>query len=85
VNVVPWRKLGLAEPRVDAADAPMGFAITRPVYSHHGATTRFQYTVAAVAGAGGKKIPPFVEQEICSLEKGSNGWRLLRCKLTDIR
>jgi hypothetical protein len=59
----------------------MAFFITRPVYSGSTATAWFQYSVAAVMGADGQHIPPFVERELCTLEKRAGAWRLTGCKL----
>jgi hypothetical protein len=80
----PWKNLGLAEPQIGAPNSPMGFFITRPVYSGAGANAYYQYSVGPVAAPNGKKISPFVEQELCTLEKDANGWHLVRCKMTAI-
>jgi hypothetical protein len=81
----PWKKLGLAEPRIGTSDSPMGFFITRPIYSGTSAKASFQYSVASVAAAGGKRIPPFAERDLCTLEKDAAGWHLIRCKLMGVR
>lgn len=81
----PWQKLGVAEPLIGTPGSPMGFFVTRPVYSRSGAKAWFQYNVASVAAAGGKNILPFVERELCTLEKDADGWHLTRCKLSAIR
>ncbi|HTT83589.1 MAG TPA: hypothetical protein VMF67_08905 [Rhizomicrobium sp.] len=81
----PWKNLGVAPPQTPTSGAPMGFFVTRPVYSNAGARAWFQYSVTAVTGADGKKIPPFVERDLCLLEKDADGWHVTRCKLTSIR
>jgi len=80
----PWQKLGLAEPRIEVPNSPMEFFITRPTYSATSASAYYQYRVGPVAMPNGKKISRFVEQELCTLEKGANGWHLIRCKMTAI-
>jgi len=79
-----WKKLGLADPMIGTPNSPIGFFITRPVYSPTGASAYFQYSVAAVSDSNGKKIAPYIEQELCTLEKDAGGWHLIRCKLTAI-
>jgi hypothetical protein len=81
----PWKKLGVAEPLIGKPGSPMGFFVTRPIYFDSGAKAWFQYNVAAVGTANGKNIPPFVERELCTLEKDADGWHLTRCKLSVIR
>jgi hypothetical protein len=76
----PW-KLGLAEPRTGTSGSPMGFFITRPIYTGTSAKALFQYSVAT----DGTRIPPFVEHELCCLEKDAAGWHLIRCKLMGVR
>jgi len=79
-----WGKIHLATPAIGATNSPIGFFITRPVYSRTGASAYFQYSVAAVSGSNGTKIAPFIEQQLCTLEKDAAGWHLIRCKLTAI-
>ncbi len=80
----PWKKLDLAEPSIGTQASPIGFFVTRPVYSTAGASAWFQYSVGPVATAGGKQIAPFIEQELCVLDRHADGWHLIRCKMTAI-
>ena len=79
-----WEKLGLAPPLIGTPNSPMGFFITRPAYSATGASAYFQYSVAPVSAPDGSKLSPFIEQELCTLEKHAEGWHLVRCKMTAI-
>lgn len=76
-----WGELGLAAPPIGRADSPMGFIITRPVYTASGASTYFQYSVVAIPADNGKQISPFLERKLCTLEKRAGGWHLIGCKL----
>jgi hypothetical protein len=84
VEDCPWGKLHLATPTIGTPDSAMGFFISRPVFSATGASAYFQYSVAPIATADGKKIPPFLERELCTLEKEADRWHLTGCKLTSI-
>jgi hypothetical protein len=79
-----WKKLGLADPMIGTPNSPIGFFITRPVYTATGASAYFQYSVATVSAPNGKAIAPYVEEELCTLEKDAVGWHLIRCKLMAI-
>ena len=79
-----WEKLGLAPPLIGTPNSPMRFFITRPAYSATGASAYFQYSVAPVSAPDGSKLSPFIEQELCTLEKHAEGWHLVRCKMTAI-
>lgn len=77
----PWQKLGLAAPQIGTSSSPLGFFITRPVYSGSRAKASYEYSAAAIRSAGGSTIPPFVERENCTLVKDAGGWRLISCDL----
>jgi hypothetical protein len=78
----PWKKLGLAEPRIGTPASPMAFFITRPAYSSTGASAYFQYSVGPVPTGNGKKIAPFIKEELCTLDKRAEGWHLIHCEMT---
>jgi hypothetical protein len=80
----PWKKLGIAEPRVGKPDTAMGFFISRPNYSTTGANAYFQYSVGPMTTPDGKRISPFIEQQLCTFEKNADGWHLVHCKMTAI-
>ncbi|HEY3776587.1 MAG TPA: hypothetical protein VGL35_00870 [Rhizomicrobium sp.] len=79
-----WKYLGMAPPAIGDSRSSMAFFITRPVYSGKRAKAWFQYSVASLRRADGTLLPPFVERELCALEKRAEQWYLLGCKLTAI-
>lgn len=81
----PWKELGVAEPTIGDAQSAAAFSITRPAYEGNRATAWFQYSVAELHEPSGTSIPPFLEREECTAQKGSAGWRLLGCRLAELR
>jgi hypothetical protein len=80
-----WRKLGVAAPVIGDSRAAMVFFVTRPTYAGRRATAYFQYAVAPVRLPDGSLLSPFLERELCSLEKQPAGWHLLGCRLTGMK
>jgi hypothetical protein len=76
----PWKQLGVAEPLTKAQKPDKGFFITRPRYSGTSATVELQLYISA-QGSDGKRLPPYLRSETCSLEKQENRWQLRECKL----
>ncbi len=77
----PWTELGVAAPVVGTPDAVFAFSISRPVYSGTQATADIAERVLHEPSPDGKQYAPFVEMEICTLEKRGGHWHLVACKL----
>jgi hypothetical protein len=76
----PWKELGVAEPLTKAQQAEKSFFITRPKYSGAEATVDVEFSISGRI-VDGKKTPPFIESDTCTLEKKDDGWHVVECKL----
>jgi hypothetical protein len=75
-----WKQLGVAEPLTEAQQPEKGFSITRPRYTGASATVELQIFISEQI-VDGKRIPPFISVETCSLEKQGDRWQFRECKL----
>lgn len=75
----PWKELGVAEPKLGNASSEKSFFITRPAYSGTRASVMLQ--IAMTRTVDGKKKPPFLKADACTLEKRDGRWQLVECKL----
>jgi hypothetical protein len=81
-EICPWKKLGVAKPRLGTPNSEKSFFITRPEYSGARASATLQ--IALTKTVDGKKMPPFLMTETCTLEKPDGRWQLVECKLKAI-
>jgi hypothetical protein len=75
----PWKELGVAEPLNVAQQPEKRFFITRPKYLSAGATVDLELSISGRI-VDGKKTPPFIKSETCTLEKDDR-WRIVECRL----
>jgi hypothetical protein len=76
----PWKELGVAEPLTKAQQAEKSFFITRPKYSGAEATVDLEFSISGRI-VDGKKTPPFIESDTCTLEKKDDRWQVVECRL----
>jgi hypothetical protein len=79
----PWKELGVAEPLTRAQQPEKSFFITRPNYSGAGATVKLEFSISGRI-VDGKKTPPFIMSQKCTLEKNDGRWHLAGCEMTAI-
>jgi hypothetical protein len=79
----PWKELGVAEPLTKAQQPDASFFITRPRYSGAGATVDLEFSISGRI-VDGKKTPPFIQSENCTLEKKDDRWHVVECRLKSI-
>jgi hypothetical protein len=80
VEDCPWKELGVADPLSPSQQIEKDFFITRPAYTGDEATVRLQYSISGRI-VDGKKTPPFIRRDRCTLEKKDDHWHLVVCKL----
>jgi hypothetical protein len=76
----PWKELGVAEPLTRAQQPAASFFIRRPKYSGAGATVDLEFSLSGRI-VDGKKTPPFIQAETCTLEKKDDRWHVVECRV----
>jgi hypothetical protein len=76
----PWKELGVAEPLTKAQQPEKSFFMTRPDYSGAEATVDLELSISGRI-VDGKKKPPFIMSQKCTLEKNDDRWHLVGCKM----
>jgi hypothetical protein len=75
-----WQQLGVAEPLTKVQQPEKGFSITRPRYTGASATVELQIFISEQI-VDGKRTPPFISVETCSLERQGGRWQFRECNL----
>lgn len=75
-----WKQLGVAKPLTKVQQPEKGFSITRPRYAGASATVELQIFISEQI-VDGKRTPPFISVETCSLERQGDRWQFRECKL----